>query len=54
MNEREDAGEKSSSSLVLCASRGKRRLMVPFKMALFASFFFFSFFFSEMHETTSF
>ena len=32
--------ENASSSPVLCVSRGRRRLMVPFKTAPFASFFF--------------
>jgi len=47
-------GENASSSPVLCASSGRRRLMVPFKTAPFASLPFFFFFFSEMHETASF
>jgi hypothetical protein len=47
-------GKTAPSSPVLCVSRGKRRLMVPFKTAPFASSFLFHFFFSEMHETTLF
>jgi len=37
--------ENASSSPVLCVSRGRRRLMVPFKTAPFASSFFSFFFF---------
>ena len=45
-------GKNASSSPVLCASRGRSRLMVPFKTAPFALSL--SFFSSEMHETTPF
>ena len=38
--EKKNRGENASSSPVLCASRGRRRLMVPFKTAPFAIFFF--------------
>ena len=45
-------GKNASSSPVLCASRGRSRLMVPFKTAPFALSL--SFFSSEMHETAPF
>jgi len=38
-------GKTAPSSPVLCVSRGRRRLMVLFKTAMFTSFFFVSFFF---------
>jgi len=44
LGEREDKkneGKNASSSPVLCASRGRRRLMVSFKTAPFAFFFLF-------------
>jgi hypothetical protein len=39
--DKKNGRENASSSPVLCVSRGRRRLMVPFKTAPFASFFFF-------------
>jgi len=59
LGEREDKkkqGGNASSSPVLCASRGRRRLMVSFKTTPFAFLFFFCFFLvcSETHETTPF
>ena len=47
----EKHGTNASSSPVLCASKGRRRHMVPFKMTLFLLLFFFS---NELYETTSF